>query len=368
MNKKTTIKDICAKTGFSLGTVHLALNGKTGISDETREKILQAAKELDYHPNYAAASLNRKAKLIVGCFPNITGDNRYYYPPIWKGMRDAWTEYGKDMNISLLECPYVAFRSPESEDTENQIDLRELREKLENGEIDGMVLDGNTSPFDAAELRRYTESGLKLVIVDSDVPGSGRLACVQANYNVIGRTLAEIITERIMSYGGILFCAGKQDIYSHHGIEIGFDQYMEENKCTNKVYKLYNHWINDENYESIKDMVGQPDVAAVCCVSSRTSVMLSRALEETGRAGKLVAVGSDLFPENIDALKRSTFQNLIQKNPYAQSYTGCHVLIEYLLKDVKPQDQVTVGSQVVFRSNIMFYEDDRNIFQQRMIL
>ena len=171
-----------------------------------------------------------------------------------------------------------------------------------------------------------------------------------------------------MSYGGILLCAGKQDICSHRGIEIGFDQYMKENNCTNKVYKLHNHMINEENYESIKEMVSQPDVAAVCCVSSRTSIMLRRALLETGRAGKIVAVGSDLFPGNIEALKHSTFQNLIQKNPYAQSYTGCHVLIEYLLKDVKPKELVTVGSQVVFRSNIMFYEDDRNLFRQGMIV
>lgn len=362
MKNRVTIKDVAAKSGYSLGTVHIALNGKTGISEDTRNKILEVAKELDYRPNFAAASLNRKSKRIVGCFPSIEGDNRYYYPSLWSGFQNAYIEQGRDMNIELMQCPYHSFSVPEITDVDKRagwISLDTLRAELEAGTIDGMVLDGNTSPFTEAELARFVERGLALTMVDRDMENSGRLSCVLGDYKVIGATVAELITGRITSYGSILMCAGEQGIYSHRGIEIGFDQYLREHHCENKVYKVYSHTINEENYQNILATVSEPDVAAVCCVSSRTSRMLEMALEESGRAGRIYAVGSDVFSENIEAMKRNVYQNLIQKNPYAQAYTATEVLLDYLLKDQKAHSIIKVGSEVVFRSNLVFYEKRR---------
>ena len=362
MKNRVTIKDVAAKSGYSLGTVHIALNGKTGISEDTRNKILEVAKELDYRPNFAAASLNRKSTRIVGCFPSIEGDNRYYYPSLWSGFQNAYIEQGRDMNIELMQCPYHSFSVPEITDVDKRagwISLDTLRAELEAGTIDGMVLDGNTSPFTEAELARFVERGLALTMVDRDMENSGRLSCVLGDYKVIGATVAELITGRITSYGSILMCAGEQGIYSHRGIEIGFDQYLREHHCENKVYKVYSHTINEENYQNILAAVSEPDVAAVCCVSSRTSRMLEMALEESGRAGRIYAVGSDVFGENIEAMKRNVYQNLIQKNPYAQAYTATEVLLDYLLKDQKAHSIIKVGSEVVFRSNLVFYEKRR---------
>ena len=362
MKNRVTIKDVAAKSGYSLGTVHIALNGKTGISEDTRNKILEVAKELDYRPNFAAASLNRKSKRIVGCFPSIEGDNRYYYPSLWSGFQNAYIEQGRDMNIELMQCPYHSFSVPEMTDADKRagwISQDTLHAELEAGTIDGMVLDGNTSPFTEAELARFVERGLALTMVDRDMENSGRLSCVLGDYKVIGATVAELITGRITSYGSILMCAGEQGIYSHRGIEIGFDQYLREHHCENKVYKVYSHTINEENYQNILAAVSEPDVAAVCCVSSRTSRMLEMALEESGRAGRIYAVGSDVFGENIEAMKRNVYQNLIQKNPYAQAYTATEVLLDYLLKDQKAHSIIKVGSEVVFRSNLVFYEKRR---------
>lgn len=266
------------------------------------------------------------------------------------------------MNIELMQCPYHSFSVPEITDVDKRagwISLDTLRAELEAGTIDGMVLDGNTSPFTEAELARFVERGLALTMVDRDMENSGRLSCVLGDYKVIGATVAELITGRITSYGSILMCAGEQGIYSHRGIEIGFDQYLREHHCENKVYKVYSHTINEENYQNILATVSEPDVAAVCCVSSRTSRMLEMALEESGRAGRIYAVGSDVFSENIEAMKRNVYQNLIQKNPYAQAYTATEVLLDYLLKDQKAHSIIKVGSEVVFRSNLVFYEKRR---------
>lgn len=53
-----TINDIAKRAGVSKGAVSYALNGRPGLSDETRQRILQIADELGWRPNSAARSLS----------------------------------------------------------------------------------------------------------------------------------------------------------------------------------------------------------------------------------------------------------------------------------------------------------------------
>ncbi len=52
-----TISDVAARAGVSPSTVSRVLNGRPGISEETRLKVLQAAKELGYYPAMAGRGL-----------------------------------------------------------------------------------------------------------------------------------------------------------------------------------------------------------------------------------------------------------------------------------------------------------------------
>jgi LacI family transcriptional regulator len=61
-----TIKDIAAACGVSEGTVDRALNNRCGIKEETKHKILQVAKELDYQPNHLARCLATGSTYTIG--------------------------------------------------------------------------------------------------------------------------------------------------------------------------------------------------------------------------------------------------------------------------------------------------------------
>ena len=56
---KIRMADIAAKVGVSTVTVHNALSGNKGVSDEMREKIRKVADELGYHQMTAAAKRER---------------------------------------------------------------------------------------------------------------------------------------------------------------------------------------------------------------------------------------------------------------------------------------------------------------------
>ena len=55
---RATIRDIAERAGVSKGAVSYALNGRPGVSDVTRERILAIADELGWYPNRAARALS----------------------------------------------------------------------------------------------------------------------------------------------------------------------------------------------------------------------------------------------------------------------------------------------------------------------
>lgn len=62
----TTIYDIAKKTGYSPTTVSKVFNNYTDVRKQTRQAILQAAKELGYLPNAHARTLTTKKSWTIG--------------------------------------------------------------------------------------------------------------------------------------------------------------------------------------------------------------------------------------------------------------------------------------------------------------
>ena len=52
-----SIRDLARHLDISIGTVSRALNGKADVNQETRERVLEAAKQLGYVPNQSGRSL-----------------------------------------------------------------------------------------------------------------------------------------------------------------------------------------------------------------------------------------------------------------------------------------------------------------------
>lgn len=61
-----TIEDIAKHLGLSVSTISKALNNYADVSEETRQRVLQAAQELGYHPSAAARNLRRQRTDKIG--------------------------------------------------------------------------------------------------------------------------------------------------------------------------------------------------------------------------------------------------------------------------------------------------------------
>lgn len=61
-----TVKEIAQICGVSPSTVSNILNGKTNVSEQTRQKVLATVRETGYQPNYFAQSMRRQSSRILG--------------------------------------------------------------------------------------------------------------------------------------------------------------------------------------------------------------------------------------------------------------------------------------------------------------
>ncbi|WP_017558768.1 LacI family DNA-binding transcriptional regulator [Nocardiopsis baichengensis] len=61
-----TIKDVAERAGVSVATASRALSGGRGVRPANRERVLRAARELDYEPNAVAAALRSRTTNSIG--------------------------------------------------------------------------------------------------------------------------------------------------------------------------------------------------------------------------------------------------------------------------------------------------------------
>jgi LacI family transcriptional regulator len=73
-----TLRTLAAHVGLSVGTISALLNDSPSsrhIPKKTRERVLTAARELDYRPNFFARSLRNKRTYTIGVIAHEIGDS-----------------------------------------------------------------------------------------------------------------------------------------------------------------------------------------------------------------------------------------------------------------------------------------------------
>jgi len=126
--KKPTMEDIAKELGISKMTVSKVFNDKPAVSKETREKVLEVAKRLNYTRNTIAGSMRSQTTKTIGL---IISDSSYsFFPNVIKGIEDCAVSNG----YALLLCNTNGDHTTEKE----KIDL------LLSKRVDGLILAAST--------------------------------------------------------------------------------------------------------------------------------------------------------------------------------------------------------------------------------
>lgn len=98
------MRDVARRAGVSVATVSYVINGTVNVTPETRRAVLNAIKELDYHPNSLARGLAKAATRTIGV---AIARNRYTSDPFLMefvaGMGDVTVGAG----FGLLLAPFT---------------------------------------------------------------------------------------------------------------------------------------------------------------------------------------------------------------------------------------------------------------------
>lgn len=120
----STIKDLARATGLNISTVSRALNGQTGVSEQTRRKILSVARRMNYQRNTLASGLITKRTKTIGL---ILADIRNpFSAELARGVEDA--AFGADYEVIFCNS-----------DLDPDKELRYVRSLIEK-RVDGMLI------------------------------------------------------------------------------------------------------------------------------------------------------------------------------------------------------------------------------------
>lgn len=354
--KLATIKDVAEKSGYSIATVHRALNNKAGLSEKTRQKIIEVAAELNYTNNYVASALSRKNVNIAVVLPNPEGFGKYYFRYMVNGIRKCYEE-SYSYNINLIEY----FYDKEGSEEESQLHMLERLYIETNQMIHGLIMAPvSNNEMLVSILQAFEQDGTKIVFVDDDLEEVKRICCVAPSDEDIGNLGAELLCGMIhQSQGKILLAAGNVKQPAHFLNANGFVNYMKENRPDIEVIIAEDGVDDESSYQNLKEYIQKnDDIIAAYSVRAKNSIPLCRAVLDTKMEKKIITIGSDLFKETEQMLKDQVLSAVIYKNPYQKGYQAFKILFDSVIKGVHPKEEtVSVPISVILRSNLRFFKE-----------
>ncbi|UII74621.1 LacI family transcriptional regulator [Flagellimonas sp. HMM57] len=233
------IKEIAKRTGLSLATVSRVFNNSALVSPTTRQKVLKAAKDLDYQPNITAAALRSgKSKIIGVIVPEV---NNYFFSGIINGIEGIVSE--SDYNIIIAQSHEL--QEKEDEALNSFLKLN----------VEGILLSISKQTTDFSSIKKILKSKTPIVFFDR-IPNLDSVNSVTLNdymgafiatehlltsncknlLHVAGNPKVSIFKDRQRGFSNAILKSGRKDITSHI-VELTGDV-EKDMKILKKLFKV----------------------------------------------------------------------------------------------------------------------------------
>lgn len=100
LKNSVSSKDVAKEAGVSQATVSYVLNNAKGVSitSKTREAVLEAARRLNYYPNYIARGMKLKRSMSIGVVTERNVTN-FYFMKTLEGIKDGIQKHNYSLNL-----------------------------------------------------------------------------------------------------------------------------------------------------------------------------------------------------------------------------------------------------------------------------
>ena len=338
---RATIEDVAEAAGVSVATVDRVLNGRAAVRPKTAERVEQAVRRLNYQPDRLAARLAR-AREYRFCFILPEGTNAFM-----NALADTVTAEAQRM---VQEKVAIDLRRTDV------FDPQALAATLDTiGTVyDGVAVVALDHPRVREAVNALADRGVQVVTLVSDVPSSRRAHYVGIDNSAAGRTAATLMGRYLSGRKGkVGLIAGSLSLRDHVERQFGFEQVMagdfpnlellpvrEGRDDRNKVQKVAEQLLADH-----PDMIGLYNVGA-------GSAGIAAALEEAGRAGKVVFITHELTDDTRRALIDGTIDIIINQDAGHEVRSAIRVLMSKADRAPLVDSMERIRIDIYLRDNI----------------
>lgn len=261
--KKATVKEVSLAAGVSTATVSRALTGSYEVSDETRRRVFEAARKLNYQPNRNARNLRKNNTSMIGVV--ISDIQNPFFGSVIRGIERITTQ--DDYTVILGN-------SDEDPECEQKI----ISRLLEEGVAGIILVPTQTS---SAAYQAIFDAGTPFVVVDRRLPADN-LDMVLVN----GRLGAQRAVEHLVSLGHtrIGFIGGLKHLSVMHEREAGFLHGLKKfHLPVPETYLRHGNNRQDGGYDAMRQLLalGEPPTAVLIANNMMTLGGL-QAIHEAG--------------------------------------------------------------------------------------
>lgn len=334
-SRRVTSKQVAQLAGVSQTTVSFVLNNVDGanISEETRQRVLQAAKKLNYIPDRAAQSLalGRSNNLgLVLLQPHYQVFRDPFIPNIITGMSGVVRTHG----FRLLA---------EHIDDLNNVGI--ITDMLKGGEVAGIV--ANTFFGIEHIIPPLIHEGYPIVLLDS--PSNDYFATMIDHLNGVKQAAAHIVSLGHRVVGCITF--GPVNFHVQKRLNAFIETLSDTGIDLPKDYIRVGNYDPESGYEAMQALLQlSPRPTVVFGMNDMMAIGAMRAIHEAG-----LKIPDDIAVVGYDDMRFAPFTNptlTTVRAPEVENGQRAAEMLIALINGVPPQEKcIRLATQLVIRQS-----------------
>lgn len=313
--EKITIIDVAKKAGVGKSTVSRVLNNDENVKEETKIKVLEVIKELNYTPSTNARGMRTSSTRVIGIVAS-----RLDFPSEIRAIRGMLEViYGKGYDVVLVESLF------DDEKTKEHIGM------LINKKVEGIII------FAKSGMKYDYLKSLKMPIIMMAQEVEGFTSIVYDDYGAI---------EKIMDY---FYKKNKRKI-AYVGVDLSdettgkkryeaYKDFVEKNNMKN--ISVFSDFSYKTAYEKAKEIL-ENKVEVIVCATDNISLGIRKYLSDKNIENiEVSGVGNNELIEFI-------YKNYVSVNlSFKQAGIRAGELIFDIIDDKECENLITMESQLI---------------------
>lgn len=253
-----TLKQIAEKCNVSIATVSNILNGKSNVSEDTKERILKVIKETGYKPNSMARRLRATKTMSIGIL--IDDLTEFSSPQIIDGIMSFLEEHGYKAVLEDLRF-YSKWGSNWYQNNEYKTAVDAAIQEFLAIKVDGIIyVAGHDRNIDCIPQNLPIPFVISYAFTNQNNISSVEIDDIQSSYTMVNHLIKN-------GHKKIAIIAGAEDnIHTQRRLQ-GLKKALEEhNLKLDEAILFYGNWKKEAGYEYCRKLINEKkDFSAVFC-------------------------------------------------------------------------------------------------------